>query len=283
MMDDLTKVRASSLSGYPDCPRRSAARLFRSEIEAAGFQLRETPRGIGATVGTAVHAGAALTLKERLAHGSLASLSAMTDCAVESYREQAAEGVLFDRQTADGNVAEKQVVRLAATYQQQVAPAIEPVMVEERLEAETPFGLVLTGHGDVLAREDGRLRDLKTGKRRGNHRAQLGAYSMLMRSHGLNVETCSEDFLQRVPLTKPQPDAVRIDHDLPGAETAALNVLRHIADDLRIFREGDPDRGVLPGDPWAFAANPSSMLCSAKFCTAFGSSFCHEHKQESEP
>jgi hypothetical protein len=36
----------------------------------------------------------------------------------------------------------------------------------------------------------------------------------------------------------------------------------------------------LPGDPWAFAANPSSMLCSAKFCPAYGSDFCTEHMKK---
>lgn len=45
---EVVVIRASSLSGYADCPRRSAARMFRREIIAAGFDLRETPPGIGA-------------------------------------------------------------------------------------------------------------------------------------------------------------------------------------------------------------------------------------------
>ena len=60
------------------------------------------------------------------------------------------------------------------------------------------------------------------------------------------------------------------------AETAASNILRHIAGDLETFRNGDPVRRILPGDPWAFQANPSSILCSPKYCPAFGTTFCHE-------
>jgi hypothetical protein len=275
-----TFVRASALSGYPDCPRRGAARLFKPEILAAGFTLNETPRGIGATIGTAVHAGAALTLKEKMGHGSLAPISTVTDCAIESYREGAAEGILFDRETPASNVAEKQIVGMVSAYQRVIAPQIEPIIVEERLEAETDFGLILTGQSDVLAREPGKLRDLKTGKKRGNHRAQLGAYSLLSKSNGLDVNLACEDFVQRTTASKPQPEPVTYPHDLASAETAAISVLRHIAGDIKVFREGDREHGVLPGDPWAFAANPSSMLCSAKFCPAYGSDFCTEHMKK---
>lgn len=270
-------VRASALSSYSDCPRRAAARLFRRDIEAAGYVLRETERGIGATIGTSVHAAAALTLKEKAATGNVAPLSAVTDCAVETYREIAREGVTFDKETPAAPDAERQVIAMASAYQRVLAPQIEPVAVEERLEAETPFGIVLTGQSDVLAREHSTLRDLKTGKKRGNHRAQLGAYSLLSKANGLDVQECREDFLQRVGSKKPQPDPVSFPHDLPSAENAALSVLKHIKSGIDTFRNGDPELGIHPGDAWAFPANPSSMLCSAKFCQAFGTNWCVEH------
>lgn len=275
-------IRASSLPGYSDCARRAATRLFRRDILAAGYTLHETPRGIGATVGTSVHAAAALTLTEKSRTGSPAPLSAVTDCAVETYRETAREGVMFDRETPASADAERQVVGMASAYQRVLAPQIEPLAVEERLEAETPFGLVLTGQSDVLAREPGRLRDLKTGKKRGSYKPQFGAYSLLSKAHGFDVTGVSEDFLQRVGVKKPQPAPVSFDHDLAAAETAALSVLRHIAGDIQVFREGDPDRGVLPGDPWAFSANPSSILCSSKFCPAHGTQWCVEHMEKNQ-
>jgi hypothetical protein len=51
-----------------------------------------------------------------------------------------------------------------------------------------------------------------------------------------------------------------------------------IDDHLTLFRQGDPGRYLLPGDPWAFPANPGSKLCSAKWCPAWGTTFCREHQ-----
>lgn len=271
------KVRASSLSSYADCPRRAAARLFRQEIEAAGYDLNTTPQGIGASVGTGVHAAAALTLTEKATTGSLAPASAVSDCAIEAYRETVVNGVLFDQKTPSSREAEHQVVTMAAAYNRVLAPRIEPIAIEEQLEADTPFGLVLTGRGDVLAREHNRIRDLKCGQKRSNHKPQLGAYSLLYKANGFEVETCAEDFLPRVGSKKPQPDPVTFPHNLETAEAAAMAILRHIADDIRVFREGDYVSQVLPGDAWAFAANPSSTLCNPKYCPAHGTEWCVEH------
>lgn len=275
-------VRASSLSGWADCPRRGAAKLFKWEIAAAGYDLRETFPNIGATIGTAVHAAAALTLREKMQSGVPAPLSTATDCAIEEFHATVADGMIFDKETPHSTAAEKQILGMVTMYQQVIAPQVEPLIVEERLEADTGFGLILTGQSDVLAREPGRLRDLKTGKRQAMHAPQIGGYSLLSKSHGLKVNQACVDFVQRVGATKPQPEPVTTPYQLDRAENAAVNVLRHIAQDLAVFRDGDEATGALAGDAWAFAANPSSMLCSAKWCPAHGTSFCTEHKKEIE-
>jgi hypothetical protein len=278
-MTGIIIVRASSLSGYADCPRRAAARMLRREVEAFGFRLREPPRSIGAAVGTAVHAAAAVTLKEKAASGTMPPADDARDAAVQSLRETtAAEGVMFDRDTPAIDAAETQALRMADAWRDHIAPQIEPVAVEERLEAEVAPGLVLSGQSDVIAREAGRVRDLKTGARRGHHRPQLGAYSLLARTHGVDVRAAAEDFVARVAVAKPQPTPETHTHDVAGAEVAALAVLRRIDADIRTFRNGDPESGVMPGDPWAFLANPSSMLCSEKWCPAHGTEFCREHR-----
>lgn len=281
MMDEPAFVRASALSGYADCPRRAAAKLFKPEIVAAGYDLRETARNIGASIGTAVHAGAALTLREKMG-GARAPLSAATDCAVDEYRAIAEEGMMFDKDSPTSNAAETQIVRMVDAFQREVAPSIDPVSVEEALEAETGFGIVLTGQKDVLARDPNELIDLKTGKRQAMHAPQIGAYSLLSKSNGLPVDKAAVKFIKRVAVSKPQPSTITTPYNLAQAENAALNVLRHIAGDLKVFREGDPSTGIMAGDAWAFAANPSSMLCSAKWCPAWGTSFCIEHKKEND-
>lgn len=272
-----TVVRSSSLSGYPDCPRRAAAKLFPREIAAAGFDLRDLPSNVGAAVGTGVHAAAALILKEKAATGSLPPVDVATDAAIEELRRAAEPGITYDRETPALNEAEQQAKRMVLVYRHQIAPDVQPLIVEERLEAQVTPDIILSGQSDVIAREPGRIRDLKGGKTMGCHAPQIGSYSLLARSNGIEVTEACVDWIQRVPLKKPQPDAAVHRYDVATAETAAVNVLRHIEGDLTTFRHGDPERHLLPGDPWAFVANPSSKLCSAKWCPAWGTSFCREH------
>lgn len=272
-------IRASSLSGYPDCPRRWAARQIPREIVAAGYDLRQLPNGIGAAVGTAVHAGAALALTEKAQTGNLPPLDVATDCAVETVRKGIRDGVIYDSTTGSLTVAEQQVVRMTRAYNAAVAPLVQPVLVEERLEAQVTAEIIVSGQQDVLAREPHRVRDLKTGKR-GNHKPQLGVYALLAKTHGYDVQGLTEDFIERASIKKPQPDPQSFLHDLAGAETAAWSVIRHIQTDLKIWREGDPVQGIEPGDPWAFAANPSSKLCSDRFCPAWSTAFCREHQTD---
>lgn len=270
-------VRSSSLSGYPDCPRRAATKLFHREIETAGYSLRTLPSNVGAAVGTGVHAAAALILKEKAATGGLPPLNVATDAAVEELRNAVDQGITWDKETPILNEAELQVGRMVQVYRHQVAPVVEPLIVEERLEAQVSPAIVLSGQSDVIAREPGRVRDLKGGKVMGMHAPQIGSYSLLARSNAIDVTDAVVDWIQRVPLKKPQPDAVTYRYDVSIAETAAVNVLRHIEGDLATFRNGDMERHLLPGDPWAFVANPSSKLCSAKWCPAHGTAFCREH------
>lgn len=279
-MSGPTIVRVSAMNGYPDCNRRGATRLFWHEIKAAGFELRRLGRGIGAVVGTAVHRGAEIALGEKARAGSLPPVSVALDAATELLREQLRDQVEFDGPrgvTHTPREAERQTVAMSLTYHLDVAPGIEPIIVEERLEAAIGDGLVLSGQPDVVAREPQAIRDLKTGTRGpGTFAAQIGGYSLLARSNGLSIEHGRIDYVRRVSVTKPQPATVTRAIPVDAAETAASSILKHIAADIRTFRHGDPERRIFPGDPWAFQANPASILCSAKYCAAFGTEFCHE-------
>ena len=272
-----TIIRCSALTGYPDCNRRGAARLFWREISAMGFRLRSTPRGIGAAIGSAVHRAAEVILREKAETGRLPPSTVAADCAAETLAESVREGVDFDRTTANRVEGEVTAVGMARAYHRVVAPTVNAILIEERLEAEVAPGLILSGTPDLVAREPHRIRDLKTSSRPGgSHAPQIGGYSLLARSHGLDIAEAAVDSIKRVSIGKPQPDPVSKPVAVAQAETAASNILRHIAGDLETFRNGDPARRILPGDPWAFQANPNSILCSPKYCSAFGTEFCRE-------
>lgn len=270
-------VRASYLTGYSDCGRRTAARMLYVEIEAAGFRLKPQTQGIAAAIGSGVHAGAALALTEKAKTGILPPVNVCQDAAVDSVKKTADSGVIYDKDSPGLGQACDQATRMARLYHADIAPLIDPIIVEVRLEAEVAPGVILSGQPDQVAREPGAIVDLKTGKALGNHNPQIGSYSLLARTNGIDIKKARIDFIPRVSLKKPQPPAQRRELDIATVETAASNVLRHFQDDLKVFREGDPQRGVLPGDPWSFPANPNSKLCSEKYCSAFGTDFCHEH------
>lgn len=270
-----TVIRSSSLADYSDCARRGAARIFRKEIVAAGFELRELPMGVAPAIGNAVHKAAEVTFEERARSGELPPVSLATDCAVAEIDEAMKKGVEFDGPrgaTLNANAAQQQTVSMTRAYHRVVAPRIEPVLVEERLMAEVSPGLILSGQPDIVAREPNTVHDLKTSAKRlpGNHNLQLGAYAILSRSHGYDITGASIEHIQRVRPDKPQPDPIEQRAPVQIAEAAAVNVVRHIDDDLRVFRHGDGPRHLKPGDPASFLSNPRSFVCHERYCPAYG-------------
>jgi len=267
-------VRASSTNSYPDCPKRWAAQNLRDVVEAAGWQLRRLAPSIAAAVGSGVHRGADVTLGEKAKTGEMAPVDVATDAAVETLHERIKEGAQTDDCTRDDRDAETQVRRMLASYRQDVAPKITPLLIETRLEADFTPGFALSGQADVVAQEPGRLRDLKTGRRRAHCRPQLGCYSLLARTYDHQVFELVEDWVPRTPISRPQPRPQSFVHDLASAESTGVVNLRAIARDVNTFLHGDDN--LAAGDPNAFLSNPSSMLCSEKWCPAWGSSFCKE-------
>lgn len=274
-----TVIRASSLPAFSDCPRRWAARTISKEIEAAGFDLaRSMPTSVGASVGTATHGGAAFIMTEKMKSGNLGNQTEAEQKALEDFDTAAKTGVLWDEATPNMNDAQKQVVRMVKVFRNTIAEQINPIAVERRLEARVGEGFMLSGQSDMQTLEPGRIRDLKTGRFPRSHYAQLGAYSLLARTahpEHPTSEVCV-DFIQRVALSKPQPQTETDFYDQATAEQAAVSTLSRIMADVTEFRRRIQDGGAPPEH--AFLANPGSMLCSPKWCPAFGSAWCREHK-----
>lgn len=282
-----TIIRASSLNESPDCGRRGAAKSFRREIEAAGFELRTLPHGIGAEVGSGLHKGAATILTQKAIDGALPPVDFVNDILVEYLRDKAKDGMAYDKVTLTLNDAERQVIRMTQTYRALVVPKIQPVLIEHRLEAEVPGTsqhIVLSGQSDVVAKEPSKIRDLKGGARLGTYANQVGAYSALARSHLIDVsDGAIIDWVPRTSMRNPPKPPMTQIYDVFAAETAMLAIISQIDKSLRTFREGDEERKMLPGEPWSFSANPSSMLCSEKWCPCYGVRGPHTFCREWEP
>ena len=240
--------------------------MFPVEIRSAGYTLREVPSSVGASVGTGTHSAISSCMTVKMNTGELGNQTEDEQRGLESLSKQIGNGVQWDATTPNLNTGQKQVVRQYRTYRLHVAPAIQPREIEKRLIVPTRRGNLLSGQPDLV---DNGIRDVKTGVVHRVSLAQLGAYSMLTRASGGNVDKLTEDFVQRVPIDKPQPEPVEFDYDVSLAEQVAANLIADIEEKYERFAE--------TSDNLTFRANPSSMLCSDRWCPCFGTTFCREH------
>lgn len=269
-------IRASSLPQFSDCPRRWAARHLRREITAAGYELRETGRHIGACTGSATHVGAAFTLQHKIDTGELGNATEAEQRAMESLEHDVREGAGWDKVTPNLSDAQVQVRRQIGVYRLHVASTVKPVAVERRLRARHKSGITISGTQDLVITEPEILRDLKTGGHGPSVNAgQYGAYSALLRSHGIHVTGIIEDFVARVRPDHQQPRPVEIAYDIGVAERTTESIIRRITADVADFRR--------TGEPESFLANPQSVLCSDRYCPAWGTKWCEIGRNSSGP
>lgn len=265
-LHDIT-VRASSISGYADCPRRWAARHLTGMLVMVGFYPRSLPSSVGAVIGSGTHSAVAFDLEHKMRTGVLAKFSDAEAAGMEELHERIErEGVMYDEISQDVNDAQLQVRRLARTYRDHVGENIRPIVVEQRMNVRHNTGMVISGQIDNLIEKPNRLRDVKTGKSRGANFGQYGGYSRILRAHKLPIAEITEDFIRRVPLAKPQPAPLSVPYDIDVCETQSEQTLQRIARDVARFKS--------TGDRESFLANPASSLCSDRFCPAAGTSFC---------
>lgn len=262
-----SNIRSSTLPIYADCPRRSASKINRKELEAAGYVFRELPPSIGSAIGTAAHLVGESVLRAKIETGALGDLDAGLELALAAFDVEIEPGAIWDDTTKNRNAAQIQIKNLARAYYHGVAKHVDPLAVELYLEADTGDGVLLTGNIDLVT-VAGSVRDLKTGAVDRDYFAQLGGYGLLCRSQPepLLVTGLGIDWLKRTGHTKPQPPVIKKEYPLAACQQLALDVIGSIKRDLAEFRA--------TGNPAAFMCNTGSMMCSDKYCPAWGTDFC---------
>ncbi|NIO83418.1 MAG: hypothetical protein GTN53_22910 [Candidatus Aminicenantes bacterium] len=260
----MIRIRVSSLPFYLDCPRRAAAGVFNYQIKGAGFSVNKYPPGVAAAIGQGAHAGAQ-HIVDRMCHlGRPAELGQAQEAGIVQYKKAVTEGAMYDDITPNNNAAEKQIQTITRSYYYEIAPGlnVEGLATEKALKAKLGEATI-TGHLDFNT--PAMIRDLKTG-RVASFIAQLGGYSLLKRSNGGQAGGLAIDFCPRVRIDKPYPGASTVNYNLQLAESTAFQIIKKMIRDIKEFEE--------TGDPWAFAANPKSMLCNPKYCSCYKTDFC---------
>uniref|UniRef100_A0A6M3KGB7 PD-(D/E)XK endonuclease-like domain-containing protein n=1 Tax=viral metagenome TaxID=1070528 RepID=A0A6M3KGB7_9ZZZZ len=261
-------IRPSSLPSFPDCARRTAARLAPNIVKEMGYDLRQLPQRAGPAVGTATHAAVAHTMQSKIDTGSSANQTETEQAGLQALDDTTANGVEWDGVTPNFNTAQKQVLRHYRVFRLHLEDDLRPKTVERRIEKVTKRGNTLSGQPDVT--DDG-VMDLKTGVARRANGSQYGAYALLLRADGDPASHITEDYIQRVAIDKEQPVPQQISYDVELSERIAGRIIMDIE---RAFEEFERE-----GDNLVFLANPGSMLCSDRWCQAWGTSFCEEGKR----
>lgn len=255
-------VRASATSEWPDCKKRTFVRSYPKLVVGAGFKLRERLTHVGAAVGTGLHVGA------QWLHKNYDQRSIADQVAFEAFKIEAAPGLMFDATTPRVADAQTQLQRLVAMYTKDVHPHLAGAVVEKRLWHNFGNGLSLTGQPDACPPDEGV--DLKSGAVARSYIHQMGSYGLLRRFNGYIVRKLTEIRIPRTPVKSGQKNPVITHYDPEHAMVVASTVIDDIDYTVSQFRE--------TGNPNLIPSNPSSMLCSDRYCPAWGTQFCREHK-----
>jgi len=246
-----------------DCARRAAAQQWPQLVKDAGYILNDRRTGILAAVGTATHSGAKYQLDEKIITGQPGPLKESVEVAIASLHDEMADGIEYDPRTSTIRAAEMQVKQLVDLYRKRVAVNITPLETEAAVKVQHD-NVHITAHIDVLTEEPVGcgVTDTKTGAKIKSHHAQVGCYSIMLRTaRGTDVSRVGIDFLSRKDIRH-----TYIDYDRRVCEKLAWATIVRIANNLHAFER--------TGDALCFPQNPGSMLCSAKYCRAFGTRFC---------
>jgi hypothetical protein len=151
-------ITQSMLGMFLRCPHQFERRYLRGEI---------IPPGIAARRGSATHKAAQINHEQKLHSQEDLPVGDLQDAARDHYvRLIQDEGVFIPKD----QIAEKDTllakgldaaIRLTTLYRESLAPAIQPLLVEEKMTMDAGLDLPLQGTIDVLT-TDNWLPDLKT-------------------------------------------------------------------------------------------------------------------------
>jgi hypothetical protein len=232
---------------------------FRDAMEANGHShQRPYIQSIAAKMGTASHKGCEVSLLS-IAGGSKYKLDDSLQASIENLREKKGE-IEFDNYTSNLLKAERKVIENLKIFHGEKIETIDPMKVEKRYSKEIGEGFVLSAQLDVIE-YNGNIVDHKFGKlSAAGYMSQLGV--------GFMVSPDAVGDSARIIQIKNQNKIESVDCliNRKNATALAFQQLKKIIKQTKDY--------LKTGNPDSFEFNPGCMLCSEKYCSAFGTNFC---------
>lgn len=214
-----------------------------------------------AAIGTSIHAAAEQMWTDAIAKGKKdPNLSAMTDAAMEAWKEEKQKGLQFDEGESDGSCA-AEIISGTEAFIEDIAPFSPiPKAVEKFYEVKLDHALVSGLGGTVDYITDNTIADLKTSKRKptvSNYQTQQSIYKYLAVANGIDVK---HNLIQSVVLKK-QPEGAILSLE-PNVDQAK-SMINSMLDTLDLIaKDVAPAEVILRG-------NPKYYLCSNKYCALY--------------
>ena len=254
-MTDKMIIRPSSVDTFLQCPQQWKRVFIDGESSIPGAR---------AALGTAVHRAAETMWTESIAaNEKITNIGAMTDAAMEAFREEEQKGLVYDE--GDNKKSIESLIKEGTNvYVDDIAAYVPiPEAVEKRYTVEIhnhPMVEAVSGTVDYDGALD--LADLKTTKRKAtpaNYEIQQSIYRYLREANG-NPAMGSQ--IHNITFKKESEGIIMpavIDIDLAKASVNAL------LDTLSTYAEGTVNPDIL------FRGNPKYYLCDAKYCAFYNS------------
>lgn len=212
-----------------------------------------------AAIGTSIHAGVEQMWSESMAKGKKqVNIGAMTDAAMEAWKEEAKKGMKYDDGETDGTAA-VEIIKGTEAFVEDILPFTDiPEYVEKffGIEVDNPIIKEIGGTVDYLGK--GILADIKTSKRAltpASHVVQQSTYKLLAEANGEKID---QALIQGVVLKKvPEGMILPMPLRVPQAKTLINGMLATME---VIASDRQPIETILRG-------NPKYYLCSNKYCS----------------
>jgi hypothetical protein len=269
------EIRASSLASM-SCGRQWAVEndTLAPIFKKFGHEFRPDRDNPGSLCGSAAHEGLGAYMQGKIDGYAADPLPHAIRRFLKDTAELSIEA-MEDKVTPNKDVALAQI-ELMLEHVMPVVKTIEPKKVEFRVEAtvDAVKHIYVTGHPDCYE-TTGFIDDWKFGKNLSAYDAQLGAYSLMLRSQPeMEVTGLRVIHVPRRSIKSKLWGVEVLEYDKYHSEQLAEHLIYDAASRIEKFKE--------TGDLFAFTPNPNHVLCSEKWCRAWKTSACDYGRPKKE-
>lgn len=271
-------VRASSLSTHVDCPRRWAVEyLSKTGGEKGTDKDEKQVKQYGAVIGDMCHKAVERLLFAKLEGSKVSIDTVVEDQLKDFFAITKITPIKGDDYTDDQIDAGIQIDRMIRLFYEDVLPSIEPYWIEHEIKLEYSHRIHQSVRLDLLASLSPTsfwLIDFKFGRHDSYHAPQLGNDLIAVENELERLEIpgtidrISVIHIPRVKRKSKQPGAEFIEFTRDQVIDAYEMTMEEIDKNIK-----DADE---TGSLWAFRPRPTSNLCSAKTCSAYGTDKCNQ-------